>query len=64
MRDKADLQLEPKNTAGALLNASSNGRKACCSWDRTRDGRRHFDDELANWRRMSRAITLVLEVAG
>ena len=27
----------------------------------TKAGRKHFDDELASWRRMSRAINLVLE---
>ena len=27
----------------------------------TRDGRRQFSDELAQWRRMSRAVNLVLE---
>jgi transcriptional regulator len=27
----------------------------------TRTGRKHFEDELASWRRMSRAINLVLE---
>ncbi|MGH9175366.1 MAG: helix-turn-helix transcriptional regulator, partial [Vicinamibacterales bacterium] len=27
----------------------------------TRDGRRHFADELAEWRRISRAINLVLD---
>jgi transcriptional regulator len=29
----------------------------------TRDGRRAFADELANWRRMARAINKVLDVA-
>jgi transcriptional regulator len=29
----------------------------------TREGRKYFADELANWRRMSRAINLVLEAA-
>ena len=29
----------------------------------TREGRRYFADELASWRRMSRAINLVLEAA-
>src|SRR5687767_14667419 len=29
----------------------------------TRDGRQHFTEELAQWRRMSRAINLVLDVA-
>ena len=29
----------------------------------TREGRRHFADELAEWRRISRAINLVLEAA-
>jgi transcriptional regulator len=29
----------------------------------TREGRRRFGDELAQWRRMSRAIDLVLEAA-
>jgi PadR family transcriptional regulator, regulatory protein PadR len=28
----------------------------------TREGRRHFSGELAQWRRMSRAVNLVLEV--
>ena len=27
----------------------------------TREGRRHLSDELAQWRRMSRAVNLVLE---
>ena len=27
----------------------------------TRGGRRHFSDEIAQWRRMSRAVNLVLE---
>lgn len=27
----------------------------------TRAGRRHFTDELAHWRRMSRAINLALD---
>jgi hypothetical protein len=27
----------------------------------TREGRRHFADELAYWRRMSHAINLVLD---
>jgi PadR family transcriptional regulator PadR len=29
----------------------------------TRDGRKYFADELAHWRRMSRAINLVLEAS-
>jgi DNA-binding PadR family transcriptional regulator len=29
----------------------------------TREGRKHFTDELAQWRRISRAINLVLERA-
>ena len=29
----------------------------------TRQGRRHFEDELAYWRRMSRAINLVLDAS-
>src|SRR5262245_27100723 len=29
----------------------------------TREGRKHFSDELAQWRRISRAINLVLERA-
>jgi PadR family transcriptional regulator, regulatory protein PadR len=29
----------------------------------TRDGRKHFSDELAHWRRMSHAIHLVLDAA-
>jgi DNA-binding PadR family transcriptional regulator len=29
----------------------------------TREGRRHLNDELAQWRRMSRAINLVLEAS-
>jgi PadR family transcriptional regulator PadR len=30
----------------------------------TRKGRRHFSDELVQWRRMSRAVNLVLEATG
>jgi PadR family transcriptional regulator, regulatory protein PadR len=30
----------------------------------TREGRRQLNDELAQWRRMSRAINLVLEATG
>ena len=30
----------------------------------TRAGRQHFNDELAQWRRMSRAVNLVLDATG
>ena len=30
----------------------------------TRAGRKHFTDELAQWRRMSRAVNLVLDATG
>ena len=30
----------------------------------TRSGRQHFSDELAQWRRVSRAVNLVLEATG
>ena len=30
----------------------------------TRAGRQHFNDELAEWRRVSRAVNLVLEATG
>jgi DNA-binding PadR family transcriptional regulator len=41
-------------------NTTDNNRRARY-YALTRAGRKHFDDELASWRRMSRAINLVLE---
>ena len=53
----------PARTAGLIRSewkVTENNRRARY-YALTREGRRHFSDELAQWRRMSRAVNLVLE---
>jgi transcriptional regulator len=56
-------RLERQRLIKSEWKMTSNNRRARY-YALTRDGRRHFADELAQWRRMSRAINLVLEAAG
>ena len=53
-------RLERQGLIRSEWNTTDNNRRARY-YALTRAGRKHFDDELASWRRMSRAINLVLE---
>ena len=53
-------RLERHGLIRSEWNTTDNNRRARY-YALTRAGRKHFDDELASWRRMSRAINLVLE---
>ena len=53
-------RLERRGLIRSEWQVTENNRRA--RYDAlTRQGRRHFSDELAQWRRMSRAVNLVLE---
>ena len=54
------LRLEQRGWIASKWGVSDNNRRARY-YSLTRGGRRHFTDELAQWRRMSRAVNLVLE---
>jgi PadR family transcriptional regulator PadR len=56
-------RLERQGLIKSEWKVTANNRRARY-YALTRDGRRHFADELASWRRMSRAINLVLDAAG
>ena len=53
-------RLERQGLIRSEWKVTENNRRARY-YSLTRDGRRHFSDELAQWRRMSRAVNLVLE---
>ena len=53
-------RLERQELIRSEWNVTENNRRARY-YSLTRKGRRHFTDELAQWRRMSRAVNLVLE---
>ena len=55
-------RLERQRLITSTWKTTANNRRARY-YALTRDGRRHFADELAEWRRISRAINLVLEAA-
>jgi PadR family transcriptional regulator, regulatory protein PadR len=53
-------RLERQGLIRSEWQVTSNNRRARY-YSLTKDGRRHFVEELANWRRLSRAINLILE---
>jgi transcriptional regulator len=53
-------RLERQGLIRSAWKVTENNRRARY-YSLTREGRRHFDDELAQWRRMSRAVNLVVE---
>ena len=53
-------RLERQGLIRSKWHVTENNRRARY-YSLTPQGRRHFSDELAQWRRMSRAINLVLE---
>jgi PadR family transcriptional regulator, regulatory protein PadR len=53
-------RLERQGLIRSEWKTSDNNRRARY-YALTRTGRRHLDDELVQWRRMSRAVNLVLE---
>jgi transcriptional regulator len=53
-------RLERQGLIASEWRTTANNRRARY-YSLTRAGRRHFSDELAQWRRMSRAVNLVLE---
>ena len=53
-------RLERRGLVQSEWTVSGNNRRARY-YSLTRVGRRHLSDELAQWRRMSRAVNLVLE---
>ena len=53
-------RLERQGLIRSEWRASENNRRARY-YSLTAHGRRHFSDQLAQWRRMSRAINLVLQ---
>jgi PadR family transcriptional regulator PadR len=55
-------RLERQGLIRSEWNVTENNRRARY-YSLTREGRRHFSDELAQWRRMSRAVNLVLEAS-
>ena len=55
-------RLERQGLIQSEWKVTSNNRKARY-YALTREGRRHFTDELAHWRRLSRAINLILEAS-
>jgi PadR family transcriptional regulator, regulatory protein PadR len=55
-------RLERQGLIRSEWKVTANNRRARF-YALTRDGRRHFADELAVWRRMSHAINLVLDAA-
>jgi transcriptional regulator len=55
-------RLERQGLIRSEWKTTANNRRARF-YSLTREGRKHFADELANWRRISHAIDLVLNVA-
>jgi PadR family transcriptional regulator PadR len=55
-------RLERQGLIQSEWKVTANNRKARY-YALTREGRRHFADELAQWRRLSRAINLILEAS-
>ena len=55
-------RLERQGLIRSEWQTTENNRRARY-YELTREGRKHFADELAYWRRMSRAINLVLDAA-
>ena len=55
-------RLERQGLIKSEWKVTANNRRARY-YALTRDGRRHFAEELVEWRRISRAINLVLEAA-
>jgi len=55
-------RLERQGLVGSEWRVTENNRRARY-YSLTTKGRRHLHEELAQWRRMSRAINLVLEAA-
>src|SRR5918998_4201209 len=55
-------RLERQGLITSEWKVTANNRRARY-YALTRDGRKHFADELASWRRMSQAINLVLDAA-
>ena len=53
-------RLERRGLVQSEWKVSENNRRARY-YSLTRVGRRHLSDELAQWRRMSRAVNMVLE---
>jgi PadR family transcriptional regulator PadR len=53
-------RLERQGLIASEWRTTENNRRARY-YSLTRTGRRHFNEELAPWRRMSRAVNLVLE---
>jgi len=56
-------RLERQGLIASEWRVTENNRRARY-YALTRAGRKHFSDELAQWRRMSRAVNLVLINAG
>ena len=55
-------RLERQGLIRSEWQITANNRRARF-YELTREGRKHFADELAQWRRMSHAINLVLDAA-
>jgi PadR family transcriptional regulator, regulatory protein PadR len=55
-------RLERQGLIASEWRTTENNRRARY-YSLTRTGRRHFNEELAQWRRMSRAVNLVLEAS-
>lgn len=55
-------RLERQGLIQSEWKTTANNRRARY-YALTRTGRKYFNDELASWRRMSRAITLVLDAS-
>ena len=53
-------RLERQGLIQSEWKVTANNRRARY-YALTREGRRHFADELAHWRRLSRAINLILD---
>ena len=53
-------RLERQGLIASEWRTTANNRRARY-YALTRTGRKHFTDELAQWRRMSRAVNLVLD---
>jgi len=56
-------RLERQGLIQSQWQVTENNRRARY-YALTREGRRHFNGELAQWRRMSRAVNLVLDATG
>ena len=56
-------RLERQGFIKSAWHVTANSRRARY-YSLTRAGRRHFTDELAEWRRVSHAVNLVLDATG